>query len=241
MKILNNKADYFLDVVLDVGLDKQLFSVWVLDLLVFKHNQVLNYEAKSSDWAGCNLFFVACWKLCIFGASLNHKFEVGLIRFSLQDCKLTLDDIFNWVEVANEGDGPRVTNENVDIGVCQHIWGKTNFKDLIARELIGSDNAVTLLVLNEVTKCLNNCCLQHWWNSDLVTWISDRKLKDACHEIDQLLHLVIRLKYLWKLFLVDDANDIEQLNSRVDFKPKLVLLYHLLPLVIIHFFNKMLV
>ena len=49
MKILNNKADYFLDVVLDVGLDKQLFSVWVLDLLVFKHNQVLNYEAKSSD------------------------------------------------------------------------------------------------------------------------------------------------------------------------------------------------
>jgi hypothetical protein len=139
---------------------------------------------------------------------------------------LTADDIFDRIQIANEAQGPRVTNVDIDVGIREHLRRKTDLKNGVADVLAVGEDACSLLVLNEVAKCFYDCCLQHTGNTHILSILYIEDVRQNGHQPQGLL---VRRENLLVLFLIHNTNNVEKRNRGIDLYGEHFLSHLLLP------------
>ena len=94
------------------------------------------------------------------------------------------DNALNWVQVADEAKGPRISDVDIDICVSQYLRRNTDAENRLAYKVGLSKDRLPLLMLDQVSKCFDYCCFQDRWNHDVVCVA---KIKDINHHLHEFL------------------------------------------------------
>jgi len=237
VKLGNDHGDYLLDISAYVfrtqsqlaRIGTLLFSFCgVLTTLrsLIQYHQILNNESKSPDRASGYLLLVAGLEVSVFNASVNKSLQVWNIIKLFDVFEFTSDDIFDRIQIANEAQGPRVTDVDIDVGIREHLRRKADLKNGVADVLAVSENARSLLVLNEVAKCFDDCCFQHTGNSNILSILYMEDVRQNGHQSQGLL---VRRENLLVLFLIHNTNNVEKRNCGIDLYSEHFLSHLLLP------------
>ena len=237
MKLGNDHGDYLLDIsAYAFRTQSQLArigtflfsscSVLISLRSLIQYHQILNNEPKSPDRASRYLLLVAGLELSVFNASINKSLQVWNIIRLFDVFEFTADDIFDRIQIANEAQGPRVTDVDIYIGIREHLGRKTDLKNGVADVLAVSENTRSLLVLNEVAKCFDDCCFQHTGNSDILSILNIEDVRQNGHQSQGLF---VRHENLLVLFLIHNTNNVEKRNCGIDLDSEHLLSHLLLP------------
>ena len=172
---------------------------------VFVNNEVLDDETESTDWGRSDLLLVAGGQLSVFEADGDEGLKIA-DGWGLLGVELAGDDVFDGIEVADEAQGPRVSDLDVDIGVLKNLRREAMIKNCIADELTFGIFIFSFLVLDEIAKCLDDSCLEDWWNCNF--WVILLDVEYAWEEIKEFLGLLFSGENFLVLVLVHDADKV---------------------------------
>ena len=161
LELSDNHLDYLLDSLSNFFRLQDLFAFAFL-LIIIKSDKVLCNEPKGSDGASCYFLLVASEVLSVLYAGWDED---------IQGQRVILDDVFDWVQAADERNGPWVSDLYIDIRVSQDFFVEAVPYDFWAHVGVFCEKVWAFFMLNQIPVGLDSRCFQDWGDHNLILWI----------------------------------------------------------------------